>query len=172
VRCDEICGDGLLFELPCDDGNLRDGDGCSSACTIETDYVCMNGSTTAPSICSYNGSMSVTLQTGDKSPTSNSLTLTYSIQPSAPLLSLNGGSIDFASMVSFPNSPSVTVTSAVLDPVTNELVIKLGYSVSLQDEGLTLQLTPPNVPQAVLVPKVSSTWIVAPTNQLAAVVYS
>jgi cysteine-rich repeat protein len=127
VRCDEICGDGLLFELPCDDGNLRDGDGCSSACTIETGYVCMNGSTTAPSICSYNGSMSVTLQTGDKSPTSNSLTLTYSIQPSAPLLSLNGGSIDFASLVSFPNSPGVTVTSAVLDPATNELVIKLGY---------------------------------------------
>jgi cysteine-rich repeat protein len=32
--CNEICGDGLLFELNCDDGNNIDGDGCSSICTI------------------------------------------------------------------------------------------------------------------------------------------
>lgn len=43
VRCDEICGDGILFNLPCDDGNLNNGDGCSSTCTVEKDYTCMNG---------------------------------------------------------------------------------------------------------------------------------
>jgi len=32
--CIEICGDGLLFASPCDDGNLIDGDGCSSTCSI------------------------------------------------------------------------------------------------------------------------------------------
>jgi cysteine-rich repeat protein len=33
-QCNEICGDGIRFVLPCDDGNRRDGDGCSSQCQI------------------------------------------------------------------------------------------------------------------------------------------
>ena len=34
LRCEEICGDAILFILPCDDGNLIDGDGCDVNCTI------------------------------------------------------------------------------------------------------------------------------------------
>lgn len=36
-----ICGDGALdaFEA-CDDGNMEDGDGCSSACEVESGWVC------------------------------------------------------------------------------------------------------------------------------------
>lgn len=34
----------------CDDGNLENGDGCSSVCQIETGYVCFN----SPSDCSTN----------------------------------------------------------------------------------------------------------------------
>jgi cysteine-rich repeat protein len=33
-KCKEICGDGKLFELNCDDNNTIDGDGCSSTCQI------------------------------------------------------------------------------------------------------------------------------------------
>jgi cysteine-rich repeat protein len=44
--CDEVCGDGMLFVLPCDDGNLLDGDGCSKTCQIEQDYDCVGGSAT------------------------------------------------------------------------------------------------------------------------------
>lgn len=37
----EICGDGKnMGENECDDGNLIDGDGCSSSCRIETGYTC------------------------------------------------------------------------------------------------------------------------------------
>jgi proprotein convertase subtilisin/kexin type 5 len=32
--CKDICGDGLLYTLPCDDGNTINGDGCSSTCTV------------------------------------------------------------------------------------------------------------------------------------------
>jgi cysteine-rich repeat protein len=32
--CGEVCGDGKKFVLPCDDGNLFDGDGCNSTCGI------------------------------------------------------------------------------------------------------------------------------------------
>lgn len=128
IRCDEICGDGIVFNLACDDGNLNNGDGCSFICTIEKDYSCMNGTETTPSICSYNGSFSVSLETGDKSPSSNSLTLTYNIEPSGPLLSLNNGSTDFSSLVSFPNSQGVTIKSAVLDLQTQQLVVVIDYS--------------------------------------------
>lgn len=32
--CNEVCGDGKRFVLPCDDGNTINGDGCSSSCQI------------------------------------------------------------------------------------------------------------------------------------------
>lgn len=41
--CEEICGDGLnLGAFECDDGNVLDGDGCSSNCKIEQNTVCAN----------------------------------------------------------------------------------------------------------------------------------
>ena len=33
-RCGEVCGDGRLFSLACDDGNTESGDGCSSECIV------------------------------------------------------------------------------------------------------------------------------------------
>lgn len=32
--CVQICGDGKLFQLGCDDGNNENGDGCSSTCKV------------------------------------------------------------------------------------------------------------------------------------------
>ena len=54
-KCIEICGDGVLFSLECDDNNTIDGDGCSSVCTIEKDFTCSGGSSLTPSACSYSG---------------------------------------------------------------------------------------------------------------------
>ena len=48
----EICGDGRhMGILQCDDGNLVDGDGCSSECEIESNYVCYGGSMLSPDKC-------------------------------------------------------------------------------------------------------------------------
>jgi proprotein convertase subtilisin/kexin type 5 len=49
--CLEICGDGKRFVLGCDDGNLINGDGCSSYCTIESGYNCLGGSPTSKDTC-------------------------------------------------------------------------------------------------------------------------
>lgn len=38
--CTSKCGDGLVVGEECDDGNTRDGDGCSSACKVETGFAC------------------------------------------------------------------------------------------------------------------------------------
>jgi cysteine-rich repeat protein len=51
LRCQEVCGDGLRFSLSCDDGNNLSGDGCSSDCRIETNYVCYGGSPNSADYC-------------------------------------------------------------------------------------------------------------------------
>ena len=39
--CQATCGDGQRFATEaCDDGNTRDGDGCSKTCTLEQGYAC------------------------------------------------------------------------------------------------------------------------------------
>lgn len=49
------CGDGFKSEAEeCDDGNAFDGDGCSSACEIETGYICEEGPD-GFSTCSFGG---------------------------------------------------------------------------------------------------------------------
>ena len=116
IRCDEQCGDGILFTLECDDGNLINGDGCSDVCEVEEGYECMNGSQTEVSVCSYNSTISMSILTGTKNPTSNSLTLTYVIEPAKPIYGVNNQSNDFTSLVSFTNNQGITVTSAHLDP--------------------------------------------------------
>lgn len=41
--CKSACGDGQRFsDEQCDDGNTFNGDGCSSTCTIETGFTCMD----------------------------------------------------------------------------------------------------------------------------------
>ena len=56
--CAEVCGDGLKMDSLskyCDDGNLEDNDGCSSACLTEKFYRCVNGSDSSSSVCVYSG---------------------------------------------------------------------------------------------------------------------
>jgi cysteine-rich repeat protein len=52
-RCYNICGNGSLYSLgshdpsSCDDGNTADGDGCSSECIVEEDFICKRGGLSA-----------------------------------------------------------------------------------------------------------------------------
>lgn len=53
-RCTEVCGDGVTMGmLECDDGNLEDGDGCSSKCTVEYGWKCTIKYPYYPSECIY-----------------------------------------------------------------------------------------------------------------------
>lgn len=49
--CIEICGDSKRYSLPCDDGNNKDGDGCSKDCKIEVGYSCTGGSPASKDAC-------------------------------------------------------------------------------------------------------------------------
>lgn len=100
------------------------------------------------------------------------MTFTYTVLPIEPLMALNNWSTNMTSMISFPKSPGVTVTEAYVDPVTTQLVVKVDYTTNLQDTALSMKITPPNVPQASLMPSMTNTWTVAPTNLLSASVYT
>jgi cysteine-rich repeat protein/predicted outer membrane repeat protein len=52
---DGKCGNGVKGSLleECDDGNVANGDGCSSACTVETSYSCVHTSGHPASTCSH-----------------------------------------------------------------------------------------------------------------------
>jgi hypothetical protein len=131
----------------------------------------MFGTPFKPSICSYTGTFNVTLDTAFKIPTSNSMSLTYSIDPVDPLLVLNNGSTDFTALVSYPGY-DIVVRQATLNPETRELEVQMDYFEHLQDQEITLQVSPPDVPQAFMVPNITSLWKVQSTNQLAVLVYS
>ena len=93
-------------------------------CSIEEPYVCINGTTDTPSICSYNGSFAYRVESAFKDPLRNSINITYVVSPFEPWLVLNNGSTDFSSLVSFPGREAgITITSAVMDPDTGYLVI-------------------------------------------------
>ena len=51
-QCSEVCGDGRRFTLPCDDGNLVNGDGCSNTCQVESGFFCVGGSPARRDTCS------------------------------------------------------------------------------------------------------------------------
>ena len=53
--CTEIWGDGMRFNTNntyCDDGNLINGDGWNSSCTIETGWNCLGGNSSTKDSCS------------------------------------------------------------------------------------------------------------------------
>ena len=54
LDCTEKCGDGIRYSLDpnaCDDNNVINGDGCSSSCQIEPNYVCKRLNSTNPDKC-------------------------------------------------------------------------------------------------------------------------
>lgn len=50
-----------MVSEPCDDGNVINGDGCTSSCVVEDNYSCVNGSLSSASVCVYVGPMSFEL---------------------------------------------------------------------------------------------------------------
>ena len=82
--CKDICGDGKLYSVECDDGNVVDGDGCSSSCVVQKDYTCVGGTATSPSLCSYSGPVEIKVSSYIKDPLKNAVYLIASIFPNLP----------------------------------------------------------------------------------------
>ena len=108
--CIDICGDGFLVNSSasaCDDGNLVDGDGCSSICETETDYLCDSGSSTSASTCSYRGTPIVfQLTRTERTDGQNQGVFTFTVFPS--LLLMYG--VDLSQAVVFECNSTHTIS--------------------------------------------------------------
>lgn len=135
--CDEICGDGFLFFLQCDDGNNIDGDGCSSTCVIEQDYACVGGDATFRSVCSYAKPIVLTLVQSLKKVMLNQISLKFTLQP--PLKDLN--SIDFSNVV----TTNVTGVQSIVYTYdgNGSLMADITYNSSLEATPVQVTFTPP-----------------------------
>lgn len=136
-QCDEICGDGILFVLPCDDGNAIDGDGCSSTCQVETNYSCVGGDATFRSVCSYNQPIQMDLVSSLKQPLSNSIKMSFTLKP--PLSDLN--SLNFSSLITSNFSGTETITFTYDGKGNLEAAIT--YNQSIEQQAIQLTFTPP-----------------------------
>ena len=103
------------FECPAsspgDDGNLLDGDGCDSTCSLEAGFVCSGGSPSSPDVCQQQ----VTLKISQLSlePASSELTvlLSHPVSLSSKPLSLQTSRCSISNSL-YPRTSCLTSTSS------------------------------------------------------------
>lgn len=146
----ELCGDGKRFVFECDDGNNKDGDGCTRDCKVETGFQCTGGSPDNKDSCYIFRPDRVTLQrTGEiRKSTSIVLNIKLNYLPSSLLFSgdcaNNCNQVLKASLVSGDRSAisivsafvvgtkySFTVTVDFGRPYIGEFSISIGIDQSL-----------------------------------------
>lgn len=167
-QCLEICGDGVLFNLQCDDNNTLDGDGCSSVCTVEADFTCSGGSSLTPSACSYSGPIVFELISYVKEPTQNKVTIKAKLSPNIPLFD----TVNYEECVvpSFPISGRKTV----YDTNTGEITFEFEYDKSLNtNANMAVEFVPPSQDLSFYyTPKASVSLPYTTDNNLALKAYS
>lgn len=82
--CSEVCGDGVLLSLPCDDGNTESGDGCSSKCALESGFKCTVENKTSK--CTYSGKLNINLLKVEKIENFNSGRFIFEFKPAISTL--------------------------------------------------------------------------------------
>lgn len=130
--CYEICGDGLIFDLPCDDSNTVSGDGCSETCQIEPYFTCTN----TPSVCVLNVYFTLTQQSIIKDPTTNTAIITYLVSPNVSQLT----TVNISE--AFKSSLPMSSFDASYNLLTAQMTVKLSYPASVQDATTTLTFDP------------------------------
>ena len=78
-QCVEICGDGVLLERECDDGNIVNGDGCSDQCRIEPYFVCSQ--IDEISICKLQTTITLNIEKLTKDYMHNGFEMEFSLHP-------------------------------------------------------------------------------------------
>jgi cysteine-rich repeat protein len=105
--CQEVCQDGRSYELPCDDGNSINGDGCSDTCQVEQYYYCYNTGGRSASFCYFVGPLSLTYSDATKLAGSNKANVTFSVTPAYNDM----GSIPWQNILSASNIFSIESVS-------------------------------------------------------------
>jgi len=134
--CLLICGDGIVASEACDDGNVLSGDGCSSSCTVEDNYNCINGSLSSKSVCVYISDITVKLTEIRRQPGENTAVLTYSLSPN--IRSLN--SMNFNNYVSLAVAGH-TISYSTSYAEDGTITVTAAYTSDLEGEPATFTLS-------------------------------
>ena len=119
--CSAICGDGIVVSSEgCDDANSNNGDGCSSACQVESNYIC-NGTTPSGASECYLLQIEMTKDATIKASSSNSFTLHFI---PGVIISDLFSTIDWSQMISIAPDSTLqlaTISKAVWNPDTGQV---------------------------------------------------
>jgi cysteine-rich repeat protein len=162
-NCQPICGDGIVLMVEnCDDGNLINGDGCSSSCTTETNFECSNAPL-KPSLCSLLF-FTITLDSIIKDENKNSVAVIYQLSPST----LPGyQSANWSQIIFQQSTLDVNFTSFSYDPVTGLLTVNAAYNQNINNKELVLGFNfPPTAPFDLIPANQTTTTKLVSSNNL------
>jgi cysteine-rich repeat protein len=139
--CADKCGDGIIKHSPCDDGNTKDGDGCSSSCEIEANFSCRlanNGS----SLCYFIGNITLEVAGIYKHQFANKVDIYIQVTPYLPIMnyfahpnfiSTNGSTFTDVSLTTYidPDEPDIV-----------NFIYTATYSVPIEDTFIRIELKP------------------------------
>ena len=128
----EICGDGVLLERECDDGNIINGDGCSDQCKIEPYFVCSNQEMHT-SACKLETVVDVVDIKVLKVPEENKLTLELDVSPVTDAYQ----SYELGQIFEFDH-PGITINTASY--ADGKLIIETSYTEDLEGKDIGLSL--------------------------------
>ena len=154
--CIPLCGDAILTGTEtCDDGNMQNGDGCSSQCTIE-DYFNCNTVSGSPSQC-FLIALDVSPFCIIKNEGSNAFTLTLDLKPKGLAIY---SKIDWK--LGFPSSSVTSVQEANYDSADSRLRVVFEYFSSIQDLSNLVALSPSVA--STLLSNIADTTLLLPQN--------
>jgi cysteine-rich repeat protein len=131
--CSETCGDGIVFSAACDDGNTQSGDGCSSQCTVESNFTCSTVGS-GPSACFYVGNVTISVSRVMKAEFENTAVIYIQVSPWIDSMSQLANSISLTS--------NASLTSVGYSTFQNYLVYRASYSQALRGQYVRFDLKP------------------------------
>ncbi|TNV85330.1 hypothetical protein FGO68_gene7304 [Halteria grandinella] len=127
-QCKEVCGDGIVRNLACDDGNSEPNDGCSPTCTIEIGWNCTTTGNN-PSLCTKIDSPYLTTASLEKDNSQLTLYFSSEIRASENLTKENFN----LKIINNPLTDPVELNWTIIpnDQVSNSILLKLNIKGQL-----------------------------------------
>lgn len=136
-----ICGDNIFLPPEaCDDGNLDNNDGCSSLCTVETDFVCEPNIFPGffNSICYFVGEITLRVVYIEKVDTANQIEIFLEFGPNNLVF---WDFVDFAMMVSLSNMTGFDSYSVQRNSDGTVSIIA-NYNTNIHNMEITVNVEP------------------------------
>lgn len=154
----------------CDDGNSKDKDGCSSACTVEKDFTCEPDSVqTAGSACYYVGDVTVKEVYINKVDGQNKVEILLDLSPSDLSIWDN---VNFMDMIQVQSPVPISGYTVTRNP-DGTVNITIEYAADIQNQPIDIRIDPSkaNIPALSRAAPTTTNLIVTPDDNEGAYFY-